>query len=141
MFELLKKPSAKTKTYMIAEIGINHDGDLDKAKKLIESATFCGASAVKLQTYITEERVDRASPIFDLLKKCELSFDDQEKLFDFGRNLGVDVFSTPFDKESVQFLGSVDCPIIKIASFDSTNNELIRQIKLLKRTHESHIKI
>ena len=63
------------KTYIIAEIGINHNGDINLAKKMIESAARSGVDAVKFQTYITEKRVPSDSPIFDILKKCELPFD------------------------------------------------------------------
>ena len=58
------------KTFVIAEIGINHGGNLKTAKKLIDSAVRAGVDAVKFQTYITEKRVKKNSPIFDILKKC-----------------------------------------------------------------------
>ena len=64
------------KTFVIAEIGINHGGNLIKAKKLIDSAVRAGVDAVKFQTYITEKRVEKTSPIFKILKECELSFND-----------------------------------------------------------------
>ena len=66
--------------YTIAEIGINHGGDLDKAKSLIDSAVRAGADSVKFQTYLTEKRTPKDSPIFDILKQCELPFDAFEKL-------------------------------------------------------------
>ena len=55
--------------YTVAEIGINHGGDEDLAKKLIDSAVRAGADSVKFQTYLTEKRVAGDSPIFDILKK------------------------------------------------------------------------
>ena len=64
------------KTFVIAEIGINHGGNLKVAKKLIDSAARANVDAVKFQTYITEKRVKKNSPIFDILKKCELSFEE-----------------------------------------------------------------
>ncbi|MCK4911921.1 MAG: N-acetylneuraminate synthase family protein, partial [Thermodesulfovibrionales bacterium] len=96
--------------FVIAELGINHNGDPAVAGKLVREAVASGADAVKLQTYITEKRVPRDSPIFDLLKGCELSFDEQSELFRLGAELGVTVFSTPFDDESLEFLKGVGCP-------------------------------
>ena len=73
------EPGVKMKTFVIAEIGINHGGCLVKAKNMIESAKECGCSAVKMQTYFTEKRVAKDSPIFNILKQCELSFEQQKK--------------------------------------------------------------
>ena len=69
--------------FIIAEVGINHNGSLSNAKRLITAANDAGADAVKLQSYITEKRVPTNSPIFENLKNCELSFDEQEELFSF----------------------------------------------------------
>jgi len=131
LFELENRSAAPTKTFLIAEIGINHGGNFDKARMLIESAWRCGASAAKLQSYITEKRVPKDSPIYDILKRCELSFEQQQKLFEFGAEIGIEVFSTPFDDESVDFLDEINCKIIKIASFDATNKTLLRKINSL----------
>lgn len=119
--------------YVIAEIGINHDGDFSTAKKMIQQAHQAGASAAKLQTYITEKRVPKDSPIFGILKQCELSFDQQKKLFEYGKDLGIDVFSTPFDDESVDFLDSVNTPCFKIASFDLVNHKLLKAVTSKKK--------
>ena len=119
--------------FVIAEVGINHDGDMNSAEKLLVEAAKAGADAVKLQTYITEKRVERDSPVYDILKKCELSFDEQERLFELGRELGVMVFSTPFDDEAVDFLESVNTPAYKVASFDSVNKTLLRKISATKK--------
>ena len=64
------------KVFIIAEIGLNHNGNLNQAYKLIRSAAKAGADAVKFQTYITEKRAKKDSPIFDILKECELNFSD-----------------------------------------------------------------
>ena len=84
----------KNKTYIIAEIGINHNGDINEAKKLIDKASETGVDAVKFQTYITEQRVDKNSPIFDVLKKCELPFKAFEELKPL-LLYDMDFFSTP----------------------------------------------
>lgn len=114
--------------YFIAEAGINHNGDVNTAENLIQAAAKTGANAVKFQTYITEKRVPGDSPIFDILKKCELSFQDQRKLKAVAENEGVTFFSTPFDTESVNFLADLDIASYKIASFELVNLALVRKV-------------
>jgi sialic acid synthase SpsE len=69
-------------TFVIAEVGRNHGGDLAVAEELVRQAADAGADAVKFQTYVTEKRVSRDNPAFDLLKRCELSHDDLVRLMD-----------------------------------------------------------
>jgi N,N'-diacetyllegionaminate synthase len=115
------------RTYVIAEIGINHGGDLELAKRLIESASRTGVDAVKFQTYITEKRAPKGNQqVFDILKNCELPFEDFRALKECAESFGVDFFSTPFDRESVEYLQSIDVDIYKVASFDVVNLELLR---------------
>jgi len=71
--------------YVIAEIGINHNGNIKLAKDLIDSAVRAGANAVKFQTYISEKRVKKNSPIFDILKKCELSHAEFKELYKYSK--------------------------------------------------------
>ena len=92
------------KAFVIAEIGINHNGNFNLAKKLISSAAKTGADAVKFQTYITEKRVDKNSPIFDILKKCELSFSQFSKLKKFSESKKIEFMSTPLMKKVLIFL-------------------------------------
>ena len=120
--------NTENKTYIIAEIGINHNGSFELAKKLIESAARAGVDAVKFQTYITEKRVQKDSPIFDILKKCEFSFDIFSKLKLYAENFNIDFFSTPFDDESVDYLESINTKLYKIASFDVVNSKLLKKI-------------
>jgi len=115
-------------TMIIAEVGINHNGDFDTACELVRQAHRAGASAVKLQTYTTERRVPKGSPIFDILKKCELSYARQEQLIALGRKLGIEVFSTPFDEQAVEFLNGVGVACHKVASFDIVNLKLLNAI-------------
>ena len=115
-------------TYIIAEVGINHGGDMNVAKKLIESIARTGADAVKFQTYLTEKRVHRDSPIFDILKKCELPFEAFLELKNYAKEFNLDFFSTPFDNESVDFLQSINCDLYKIASFDTVNKKLLKKV-------------
>tara|TARA_Y100000817_G_scaffold96347_1_gene75009 strand:+ start:2845 stop:3696 length:852 start_codon:yes stop_codon:yes gene_type:complete len=114
--------------FIIAEVGINHNGSFENAIKLIDEAHKSGASSVKFQTYITEKRVEKDAPIFDILKQCELSFEDQEKLFNYANEIGLVAFSTPFDNESVEFLTQIETPLLKVASFDIVNRPLLEKI-------------
>jgi sialic acid synthase SpsE len=119
--------------FIVAEIGINHNGDIKLAEQLLVQAKEAGADAVKLQTYVTEKRVPKDSPIFDLLKECELSERQQQGLFKQGRELGLCVFSTPFDDEAVDFLAREGVPLFKVASFDVVNTSLLEKIAAVKR--------
>lgn len=114
--------------FIIAELGLNHDGSFRRAQALIRAAKKAGASAVKLQTYITEKRVAAGSPIFEILKHCEISFGDQKRLFEYAESLGLTCFSTPFDEESVDFLADIGAPCFKVASFDIVNGPLLKKV-------------
>jgi sialic acid synthase SpsE len=129
-FKNLKDYGFKTenRTYVIAEAGINHGGDMEVAKKLIESAKRSGCDVVKFQTYLTEKRTPANSPIFDILKKCELSFKDFEVLKKCASDNGIQFFSTPFDDESVDFLTDLGLDLFKVASFDVPNHKFLKKV-------------
>lgn len=114
--------------YVIAEGGLNHNGDIKIAKKMIEYASKTGVDAIKFQTYKTEEFLRRSSQYFDVFKKVELSFDEFAELKDHAKTNGITFFSTPFDIESAEFLNKINVPCFKIASSDLTNIPLIRHI-------------
>jgi N,N'-diacetyllegionaminate synthase len=123
------------KTYVIAEIGINHGGDLDLAKRMIDSASKTGCDAVKFQTYLTEFRAPKGNQeIFDILKKCELPFDAFEKLKNHADEKNIEFFSTPFDEESIQCLEDIGVNLYKVASFDVVNHKLLRRIAKTGKT-------
>jgi len=132
----LKEYGFKSKNlfYTIAEIGINHNGNLKNAIKLIKSAKKSGANSVKFQTYTTEKRVSKNSPIFDILKKCELSQNDFKIIKSYADDIKIDFFSTPFDIESVDFLNSIGVNKYKVSSFDINNFDLLRKIASKKKT-------
>lgn len=114
---------------IIAEIGINHGGDVEKAKKMIKAAKRSGADTVKFQSYTTEKRVSKDNPAFDILKKCELSFEEQRELKKYADEIDVGFLSTPFDVENLEFLiFDLRLKRIKIASFDTTNLEFLREV-------------
>ena len=114
--------------FIIAEIGINHNGNLNRALKLIDAAKKSGATAVKFQTYITEKRVSKKNPAFDILKKCELSYKSFEIIKKYCDRKKILFFSTPFDIESIEILESLKVKLYKIASFDISNYELINRL-------------
>ncbi len=122
------------KVYVIAEIGLNHGGSIDVAKKLIDSAAKTGADAVKFQTYITDQRAPIDSPIYGILKQCELPFEAFQELKTYGEKYKMDFFSTPFDEDSVDYLERIGCSIFKVASFDVVNMKMLSKIAATKKT-------
>ena len=124
-------------TFVIAELGINHGGDVDVAKKLIDSAARTGVDAVKFQTYITEKRVPEGNQaMFDVLKKCELPFRAFNELKSHSSQRKLGFISTPFDEDSVEYLDSIECDVFKVASFDVANCKLLNKIA---KTHKAVI--
>ena len=117
------------RTYVIAEIGINHRGSLKVAKQLIDSAASAGVDAVKFQTYITEQRAPKGNKeVFKLLKDLELPFEAFNELKKYAKKYNLDFFSTAFDKESIEYLESIEINFYKIASFDVVNHNLLREV-------------
>ena len=124
----------KLNNFIIAEAGINHSGNIKTALKLVDVAKKNGASAVKFQTYITEKRIKKKyKTIFNILKKCELKFDEFKIISDYCKHKKIIFFSTPFDKESVNFLDSINVKLFKIASFDIGNYDLINEVLKTKK--------
>lgn len=122
--------SENSSVFIIAEIGINHNGSVTIAKELINYAKKYGADAVKFQTYKTELFINKkyAPDQYELLKKYELSFEDFAKLKEFADKRGIIFLSTPFDFESVDFLIKLKVPAIKIASSELTNIYFLKYI-------------
>ncbi len=126
--------SKKNKSkFLIAEAGINHNGNLREAFILVDKAKESLADAIKFQTYKAEKRVKRKSPIFNILKKCELTNEDFYKLKKYCDKKKIVFFSTPFDCESVVFLNKINVKLYKISSFDILNIDLINEIKKTKK--------
>jgi len=134
------------KTYIIAEAGINHNGSLDMAKKLVDAAAAAGADAVKFQTFKTENMVTKyakkakyqesttgVGSQFQMLKKLELSFQDHKTLHEYCKKQSIAFLSTPFDKESVDLLEKLNITLYKISSGDLTNLPLLDYIARLKK--------
>lgn len=129
------------KTFVIAEIGLNHNGNLDVAKELIDLAIKNGADAVKLQSYKSKHRVAKDGKTsryvekvlgieetdFEMFKKNELSYEQTKELFQYAKNRIV-IFSAPFDLDSVVELEELNIDCYKIASFDLVNLPLIKKV-------------
>ncbi|MBT3906629.1 MAG: hypothetical protein HOB79_01455 [Rhodospirillaceae bacterium] len=113
---------------IIAEIGNNHEGDFDLARRLIDEAAEAGVQAVKFQTFIPEHYSSQLdSDRIAKLKGFQLSFEQFEQLADHARKAGQMFISTPFDLESARFLGGL-ADGIKIASGDNTFGPLIKTV-------------
>ena len=128
-----KTVGKKFQPFFIAEGGINHNGKLHIAKKLVEKAAWAGADAVKFQTFNTEKFYVRNHPLFKHFKKYELSKESFGELRDFSKSNNIIFFSTPFDFESVDLLTSLKIPINKIASGDLTYLPLIEYVSKNKK--------
>ncbi len=131
----------KDGTYIIAELSANHGGKIEIAKETIKAAKKCGANAIKLQTYTAdtitldcdkEDFIIKGGTLwddkklYDLYKEAYLPWKWHKELFSYAREIGIDIFSSPFDKTAVDFLDKFNPSAYKIASFEITDYELIR---------------
>ena len=133
MFKINSTTLNGKNTYVIAEGGLNHNGDINIAKKLINAAKECGANAIKFQTYKTENFVRETNQYFDVFKNAELTFKEFKELKNYSESIGLTFFSTPFDMESAEFLNELEIPCFKIASSDLTNLPLITKIAKMQK--------
>ena len=128
--------------FIIAEIGVNHNGNLELAKKMIKSASECGVDAVKFQTFKSEDLVTENAETagyqekntnensqLKMLKKLELTFDDFKQLKDYASKCNVIFISSPFDVNSVDLLETLDVPLYKLGSGELNNFELIDYVQ------------
>ncbi len=127
--------------YIIAELSANHNGSLDIAKETIKVAKEIGANAIKLQTYKADtltldcNRDDfiikggtlwDGKKLYDLYQEAYTPWEWHKELFSYAREIGIDIFSSPFDKSAVDFLEQFTPSAYKIASFEITDYELVR---------------
>lgn len=135
------------KTLIIAEAGVNHNGDINIAKKLIDEAKKAGADIVKFQTFIAEKCVsknakkadyqlqttDSKETQLEMIKKLELDIQAHHTLISHCQQVGIEFLSTPFDFESIKLLDSLGMQIFKIPSGEITNLPYLRMIGKLNK--------
>lgn len=131
--------------FIVAEIGCNHNGDPLLAKKMVDVAKECGVDAVKFQTFKADKLISKYAPKaeyqkvttgtadsqLEMTRKLELPYDEFVKLEAYARSLGLEVFSTPFDFESIDFLASQQQKVWKIPSGELTNLPYLEKIARL----------
>ena len=130
------------KTIIIAEAGVNHNGSIELAKKLVSAAANAKADFVKFQTFITEENItkyaekaeyqkndnDDGVSQFEMIKQLELGHDAHKQLIEHCAKNSISFLSTPFDRESIDMLAKLNIPFYKIPSGEITNLPYLRHI-------------
>lgn len=132
-----------SKTIIIAEAGVNHNGSLELAKQLVKMAHEAGVDYVKFQTFKSEKVVSKNAKKADyqientgkkeesqleMVKKLELSYADHQVLIDYCNELGIKFFSTAFDFDSIEYLHSIHLGLWKIPSGEVTNYPFLKRI-------------
>jgi N,N'-diacetyllegionaminate synthase len=120
-------------SYIIAEIGINHNGDVSLAKEMVAAAWDSGADAVKLQTFITKEFLHPNHPgyLYDI--EAEISHEKEQEIWTFAKQNGINIFSTPEDYKSLAFVAKQNPQIIKIAAMDFNFQDFIKHAASLQK--------
>ncbi len=133
--------------FIIAEAGVNHNGSIELAYKLIDVASASGANAVKFQTFKAENLVtinaqkaeyqkqatNQSESQFNMLKKLELDTNAHRRLIDYCKKKDIIFLSTPFDHESIELLDELELQIFKIPSGEITNLTYLRHIGSLRK--------
>lgn len=133
--------------FIIAEAGVNHNGSLELAKRLVDMAKDCGADAIKFQTFKAEESTgacaekaqyqkenDKTQETqLEMIRKLELPFDDFKEIQDYCSEKGIIFISTPDGTESLNYLIGLDVPIIKVGSTEVTNLDFLEEIGTKKK--------
>lgn len=142
-----KERDTVEKVVIVAEIGCNHNGSKEMARKMVEEAKACGVDAVKFQTFKAKDLISRFAPKAEYQKKTtgtedsqlemtaklELSMEDLIELKAYAESLGLLAFSTPFDLGSVEFLDSIGQKLWKIPSGEITNLPYLQRIGAIRR--------
>lgn len=133
----------RERTIIVAELSANHGQDVQIAKDTIKAIKEAGADAVKLQTYtadtitmdcdneyfqIKQGTLWDGTTLYKLYQEAYTPWEWHKELFDYGKKVGIAIFSSPFDKTAVDFLESLNTPVYKIASFEITDIPLIKYI-------------
>lgn len=132
-----RKIGEKYPPLVIAEVGINHEGEYNKAIELVDAAVDAGAECIKFQCHITEEEMIPTDmkpgniseeKLWDIIKRCELTEDEEEKVKDYCSQKGIIYLSTPFSREASDRLERMGVPAFKIGSGECNNLPLIDHI-------------
>ncbi|MDX6769788.1 MAG: N-acetylneuraminate synthase [Elusimicrobiota bacterium] len=140
--ERARAQTPPSRVFVIAEAGVNHNGDLASAKKLADAAKACGADAVKYQSFKAEGLVSRRAAKaeyqkkttggeqsqLDMIKGLQLSDAAHRELAAYCRSIGITFLSTPFDADSADLLDGLGVPLLKVPSGEITNKPLIRHV-------------
>lgn len=134
--------------YIVAEMSGNHNGDIKRALAIIKAAKEAGADAVKLQTYTADTiTIDHDGPgfvvegttywdgrtLYDLFDEAHTPWEWHPRLFEYGREIGITIFSAAFDPTAVDFLESLNTPVHKIASYEIIDLPLVKKMAETKK--------
>ncbi|TYT76293.1 pseudaminic acid synthase [Desulfobotulus mexicanus] len=139
--------SSNAPPYIVAELSANHNGSLERALAILETAKKCGADAVKLQTYTADTLTLNCDSedfqikgglwdgktLYELYRWAQMPWDWHGPLFDRAKELGITIFSTPFDSTAVDLLEDLNTPAYKIASFEAVDLNLVRYAASTKK--------
>ena len=128
--------------YFVAEMSGNHNNDINRALKIIDAAKESGADAIKIQTYtastitidhyseefIIQDGLWKGKRLFELYKEASTPWDWHKELFDHAKNIGISIFSSPFDFSAIDFLEELSIPAYKIASPELVDLPLIKKV-------------
>jgi N,N'-diacetyllegionaminate synthase len=113
--------------FVIAEVGINHNGDVSLAKEMISAAWESGADAVKIQTFITNEFLHPSHPSYKYDIDAEIPHESEQEIWEYAKQKKIRLFSTPEDLKSLAFLKQQNPPLVKIAAMDFNFPILIKK--------------
>jgi len=124
----------KNKTYIIAEIGINHEGDVDTCRRMVIAAAECGVDAVKLQTINADANYVRGTESYNIFKGAELTQEETHRVFNCAREYGLDIFTTAGDVETIDWVDQLNPSHWKVSSGLLTHTPIIEYLASLKRS-------
>jgi len=127
---------------VIAEVSANHNGSIDNAFRIIKEAKYAGADAVKIQTYrpdtitlncdspdfVISDGLWAGRTLYELYELAHTPWDWHPHLFEYARQIGITIFSSPFDNTAVDLLEDLDTPAYKIASFEAIDLPLVKYV-------------